>query len=85
VNQVNPAVKPRSKVLPIVITLVSGVLLAGGSCFGFLSTLRFNGGGSSVWPTIFACGFIGGVAAAIVALIWGFVVFLIQLRKGDGN
>lgn len=36
--------KRRNFIAPLV-TLFSSIVLAGGSCYGFLSTLNFNGGG----------------------------------------
>lgn len=65
----------KSKALPILLAVVCGIVLAVGSCFGFLGTLRFNGG-SNPWNAAFALGFVIGVAAFLFGCLWAFICFL---------
>jgi len=62
--------KRRSLVAPLV-TLLCSVVLAGGSCYGFLST--FSTGGSEKHPALnvfFIIVFFSNVIAAPGAIIW---------------
>jgi hypothetical protein len=60
--------KPNVSLKPILITLLSSVVLAGGSCYGYA-------GGSGSGANMFAAGFIVGVLAFVTGLIWLLVVF----------
>jgi hypothetical protein len=65
------------------ITLCCGILLAGGSCVGFVSTLTSN---SSSKSTLFAIGFFVGVLAIIAFHIWALVAivtFFIRAASGE--
>lgn len=69
----------------ILITLVCGVLLAGGSCFGFLNTMNFNGP-SKTGNALFAIGFVVGVALVVsvaVRALYGIIVYLIRMARGE--
>jgi hypothetical protein len=57
---------------PILITLLCAFLLGGGTCFGFLNTLNFNGG-SSVLNDVFAVAFVLCALTFIGSAIWAFV------------
>lgn len=72
----------RSKALPIAITLACGILLAAGSCFGFLSTANFGGGRSSAWSWVFFAGFWAGLVAVLVSVIWGIVAIIRYAMRG---
>lgn len=65
----------KSKVLPILLTVVCGIALAAGSCFGFLGTMNFNGG-SNPWNAAFAIGFVIGVVAFLFGCLWALISFL---------
>jgi hypothetical protein len=83
---ITPAVQPgkkNSKVKAIAITLVASVLLAGGSCFGFLSTMNFNR--STPISLVFAIGFGLGVLAFSGACIWAAVAFFIYFFSSDSK
>ena len=60
-----PAPPIRPTAAQALVTLFGGLLLAGGSCAGFLTTLNLNGGTDAV-NTAFAIGFILSLVAAAV-------------------
>lgn len=62
----------RSRYLPMLLTAITGVFLAGGSCFGFLNTIQ----GSSPINTAFAIGFFAGLAAILASIVWAFVRYI---------
>ena len=67
----------------MVITLFCGILLAGGSCVGFVSTLTSN---SSSKSTLFLIGFSVGVLAVIAGGIWALaaiITFFIRAASGE--
>ncbi len=72
----------------MLITLVGGILLAAGSCVGFLGTLKINGEGES-WPILnplFAIGFFVGVLAELAGGIWALaaiITFFIRAASGE--
>jgi hypothetical protein len=78
------APRPRASHLkPILITLLCGVLLAAGSCFGFVSTLTSN---SSNKQTLFVIGFFAGVLGVISAGVWALaamIAFFIRAASGE--
>ncbi len=78
------APRPRAyHVKPILLTLLGGILLAAGSCFGFVSTLTSN---SSSKSTLFAIGFFVGVLGVIAAGIWALVAistFFVRAASGE--
>lgn len=60
----------RSFTAPVV-TLLCAVVLAGGSCYGFVSTLRINGSGKhAALSGFFAIVFVSNVIAVPGAIIW---------------
>ncbi len=71
----NPSKPGKSKVVPILLTVVCGLLLAGGSCFGFINTLNFNGH-SKPMNTVYAVGLAAGVVAVLAGCIWAIVAFV---------
>jgi hypothetical protein len=78
------APRPRASHLkPILLTLLGGILLAAGSCFGFVSTLTSN---SSSKSTLFAIGFFVGVLGVIAAGIWALaaiIAFFVRAASGE--
>ena len=71
-----PAPPIRPTIAQGLITLFGGLLLAGGSCAGFLTTLNLNGGSDSV-NTAFAIGFILSLVVAGV----GVVLVIVRVVK----
>jgi hypothetical protein len=66
----------------ILITLVCGILLGLGSCFGFLSTLNINGpAGSEKTSLVFAIGFVVGVALVVSACMWALIAIVIAFVR----
>jgi len=61
---------------PILITLLCALLLGGGSCFGFLATLKTLQGTNPPMNSVFAMLFMGCVAIFIGACFWLIVVWL---------
>jgi Na+-transporting NADH:ubiquinone oxidoreductase subunit NqrD len=61
---------------PILITLLCALLLGGGSCFGFLTTLQTLQGSNSSINSIFGLGFIGSLFVFFGAVIWFIVTWL---------
>jgi hypothetical protein len=77
-NQLLPdpgAPKPRPPWAPVVTTIVCALVLGLGSCFGFLSTLNFNGG-SSPLNTAFMLLFLLCAAAFLGGVVWAFIRLL---------
>src|SRR5260221_7783396 len=79
--------KRRSFVAPLV-TLLCAVVLAGGSCYGFLSTFNINGSGKHAALNVF---FIIVFFSNVVAVPWA-IVFVIfagarhpKTRRGGGG
>jgi hypothetical protein len=77
-----PPIRPTAA--QALVTLFGGLLLAGGSCAGFLTTLNFNGGSDSV-NTVFAIGFILSLVVAVVGVVLVIVrvVRLLVRRRGE--
>jgi flagellar biogenesis protein FliO len=67
------APKPRPSWMPIIVTIISAIVLAMGSCFGFVITLQpQNRAFNSAFSTLFllcVVAFFGGVIWAFVRLI----------------
>ena len=81
-----PPIRPT--VAQALVTLFGGLLLAAGSCAGFLTTLNLNGGSDSVnnaFAIAFAIGFILSlvVAGVGVVLVIVRVVRLAVRRRGE--
>jgi hypothetical protein len=76
-----PPSPKRSIVKPIAITLVSGFLLGLGSCFGFLSTLSFNGPSKPV-NTLFMIGFGVGLVLFLSACVRAVVAVFAHIFSG---
>jgi ABC-type antimicrobial peptide transport system permease subunit len=75
------APRPRvSHVKQILITLVCGVLLGLGSCFGFLNTINFNGP-AKTGNTLYVIGFVVGVALVVYAGVWALVAIIIAFLR----
>jgi hypothetical protein len=73
--------RKSSKVKAIVVTLVASVLLAGGSCFGFVNTINFNR--NAPISMVFAIGFGLGVLAFCGACVWATVAFFVYFFGSD--
>jgi hypothetical protein len=73
--------RKTSKVKAIVVTLVASVLLAGGSCFGFVNTINFNR--NAPISMVFAIGFGLGVLAFSGACVWAAVAFFVYFFGSD--
>jgi hypothetical protein len=71
----------RSTGKQILITLVCGILLGLGSCFGFLNTLNFGGGPTKSGGTLYAIGFVVGLALVVSAILWAVVVIIIAFVR----
>jgi TRAP-type C4-dicarboxylate transport system permease small subunit len=72
----------RSQLAPILLTLVAGVLLAFGSCVGFLSTM--NQGAHA--GDIYVYGFLAGCIALIAGGVWSviaIIIFLVRLLRNS--
>jgi hypothetical protein len=72
-------------VKPILATLLGGILLAGGSCAGFLSTLTYSGPGRPI-SNLFTVGFFAGVAGVLAAGVWALaaiIAFFIRAASGE--
>lgn len=70
----------KSVVFPIILTILLGVLLAVGSCFGFIGTLNFSGPTKPI-NIVFGIGFAAGLAAVLTGCIWAIVAFVRFLLK----
>lgn len=81
-----PPSASRYRFVPILLTIVCGVVLAASSCFGFLSTL--NGNRPHNWmAVVFFFGFVigvGVVAVGAVSAVIGIVIWFIR-ATGDGT
>ena len=83
------APRPRAyHVKPILATLLGGILLAGGSCAGFLSTVDMGGVGlrSRNLETLYVAGFFAGGLAVLAGGVWAIaaiIVFFIRAASGE--
>ena len=69
---------------PILITLLCSILLAGGSCFGFLQTSKVNQ--NAPVSNVFAVGFVAGVLLFLSGCVWAAVALFLHFfrtQKGD--
>jgi hypothetical protein len=76
------APRPRKyQVGPILITLFGGIVLAAGSCVGFLGALGLNGGTNSSNPLslLWAVGFFVGLASAGAGFVWAIAAIIMFL------
>jgi hypothetical protein len=74
--------RPRRSIWKqILITLVCGVVLALGSCFGFLDTLDFGGGRSKSGGTVYLVGFGIGLLLVGSSILGAFVAVIIALFR----
>jgi hypothetical protein len=73
--------KKRLSYRPIIITLVCAVLLGGGSCFGWIATLKTLQGKNPGMNGVFAIGFIASVFVFLGACIWLFVALIRRQYK----
>jgi hypothetical protein len=71
---------PRSTWKQILITLVCGVLLGLGSCFGFASTMSFNENKPA--SAVFAMGFVVGVGLVLSAGVRALVAIIAAFIRG---
>jgi hypothetical protein len=71
----------RSTWKQILITLVCGILLGAGSCFGFLNTANFGGGPTKPGNTVFFIGFAVGLALFVFAILWAVVAIIIAFVR----
>ncbi len=71
----------ESRYKPILITLLCAYLLAGGSCFGFLSTLSMNGGSSPV-NSAFAIGFGLSLLVFLAGIVWLIATWIRSIGWG---
>jgi zinc transporter ZupT len=70
----------------IVVTLVCGVLLGFGSCYGFLSTANFNGPSKQPETAVFVIGFFVGVALVLAAgmlTVVAIIMFFVRAVRGE--
>jgi hypothetical protein len=67
-----PQEAPRkaSRTRIILMLALGGPLLAIGGCALFLANLNFNSGSGNALSTVGAIGFIGGVLAFVVGVLW---------------
>lgn len=73
-----PPSKPRkSHVIQILLTIACGVVLALGSCFGFIATLNINGPDKPI-NTAFVIGMAGGAVLFVGGIIWGIVAIIVH-------
>jgi len=74
----------RSFVAPLV-TLLCAVVLAGGSCYGFLSTFNINGSGKhAALNVFFIIVFFSNVVAVPGAIVW-IIVRAVRNAKSRGG
>lgn len=74
-----PPSKPRkSRVIQILLTIACGVVLAIGSCFGFIATLNINGPDKPL-NAAFVIGMAGGAVLFVGGVIWGVVAIIVHL------
>jgi len=75
--------KRRSLVAPFV-TLLCAVVLAGGSCYGFLSTFNINGSGKhAALNVFFLIVFFANVIAVPGAIVWMIARAIRNSRSRD--
>ena len=67
-NLPSPPPPAKSNYKPILLTLLISVLLAGGSCFGFLGTFNINR--STPLSMVCAAGFVICVLTFLGSLLW---------------
>ncbi len=84
----NPPVSPsqpenKATFKPIVITLLCSFLLAGGSCFGALKALKYNGGVGGWW-LVFMALFAAATVAFIVACLLLLVRAVLNVLRKEG-
>ena len=68
----------KSRYRPIGLTLVAGVLLAWGSCCGFLQTMTYN----SPFPLLTALGFFLGVVLFLTGFIGTIIWAIKRIARG---
>ncbi len=74
----------RSFVAPLV-TLLCAVVLAGGSCYGFLRTLDINGSGKhAALNVFFVIVFFSNVVAVPGAIVWIIVRAVRNAKSSSG-
>ncbi len=73
----SPPARKRSRVLPILITIACGLVLAVGSCFGGFATEKM-GGGRQPLTVLFGWGIVTGVVVFIGGIIWAFVALVVH-------
>jgi uncharacterized membrane protein len=73
----------KSKYKPILLTLLFSFLLAGGSCFGFLSSFNLNS--NSLAGSIFAVGFLISVLVFLGSIVWLVIKAVRDRIKGGGG
>jgi hypothetical protein len=76
--QEQPPGQKKGRGLPIGITVLCGIALAAGSCFGFLKTWKIAGASNPI-NTVFAIGFGVGVLTVVVMSVVGLVRFVVSL------
>ncbi len=64
----SPLPPPKSSYKPILLTLLFSLLLAGGTCFGFLNT--FNVNQNSPVSMVYAGGYVFCVLTFLGSLLW---------------
>ena len=80
-----PPGKP-SRVVPIAMTIGCGVLLALGSCFGFVATLQVNEGHNKLLNTLSGWGMLVGVVLFVGGSIWAILAIIVHvIRAIRGN
>ncbi len=67
-NLPSPLPPPKSSYKPILLTLLFSLLLAGGTCFGFLNT--FNVNQNSPVSMVYAGGYVFCVLTFLGSLLW---------------
>jgi hypothetical protein len=80
-NLTSPPPPARSSYKPILLTLLFSFLLAGGTCFGFLST--FNVNRNSPVSTVCAGGFAFCVLTFLGSLLWLAIKVLSDVIRGS--
>jgi len=75
-----PPARKRSRVLPILITIACGLVLAVGSCFGGFAAEKV-GGLSSRRFTVLVWGFVTGALVFVSGIIWGLVAFAVHIFR----
>ncbi len=73
----------KSKYRPILLTLLFSFLLAGGSCFGFLSSFNMNS--NSLGGRMFAVGFVICVLVFLGSIVWLVIKAVRDGIKGSGG